>query len=459
MDSFTFQVSDIVKPYSRRGVLSTVNSIYDPLGLVAPAVVTGKLFLRDILKESSDWDAPLQEEKRDEWETWRDSLVQLEKLSIPRSYFGVALSEISRSELHIYSDASEKNIAAAAYSVGFKDGSVESKRLVLGKAKVAPKSGHTIPRLELCAAVLAVEVFKTIREHLKLTFEEVFFFTDSKVVLGYIKNRSRRFYTYVSNRVAKILHLSKPEQGFYVNTSDNPADSATRPSPVTSLTDSSWIHEPNRIPNQDYTDSEHSFPLVSPEEDKELRPEISVLGTRVTLGAKLGSQRFERFSEWRRLVSALEVLLHVSQSYSGKCHCKGWHLCPDSKSVANKPYAEQLVIKTVQEEAFSEEILSFQRSGQVHKRSSILSLNPFVDEEGLLRVGGRLKQSSLPYDKKHPIIIPKNSHIAVLIIRHYHAMVKHQGRHFTEGAIRSAGFWIVGSKRMISSILHSCVRC
>ena len=145
----------------------------------------------------------------------------------------------------------------------------------------------------------------------------------------------------------------------------------------------------------------------------------------MTPGAKLGSQRFERFSEWKRLVSALEVLLQVSQSYSGKCHCKGWHLCSDSKSVASKLYAEQLVIKTVQEEEFSEEILSFQRSGQVHKRSSILSLNPFVDEEGLLRVGGRLKQSSPPYDEKHPIMIPKNSHIAVLIIRHYHAMVKH----------------------------------
>ena len=134
----------------------------------------------------------------------------------------------------------------------------------------------------MCASVLAVEVFKTIREHLKLTFEEVFFFTNSKVVLGYIKNRSRRFYTYVSNSVATILHLSKPEQWFYVNPSDNPADSATRPSPVTGHTDTSWIHGPNKIPNQDYTDSEHSFPLVSPEEDKELRPEISVLGTRVT---------------------------------------------------------------------------------------------------------------------------------------------------------------------------------
>ena len=181
MDTFTFQVSDIVKPYTRRGVLSTINSIYDPLGLVAQTVITGKLFLRDILKETLDWDAPLPEEKREEWETWRDSLVYLEKLSIPRSYFGVTLSQISRCELYIYSDSSEKAIAAVAYSVGYKGDSAESKRLVLGKAKVAPKSGHTIPRLELCAAVLAVEVFKTIHEHLELTVEEVFFFTDSDI--------------------------------------------------------------------------------------------------------------------------------------------------------------------------------------------------------------------------------------------------------------------------------------
>lgn len=459
LDSFTFQVSDSMRPYTRRGVLSTVNSIYDPLGLVAPVVVTGKLFLRDVLKESSDWDAPLPEEKRTDWETWRDSLVQLEKLSIPRSYFGVTLSEISRCELHIYSDASEQAIAAAAYSVGNQHDGTERKRLVLGKAKVAPKSGHTIPRLELCAAVLAVEVYKTIHEHLELTFDKVNFFTDSKVVLGYIKNRSRRFYTYVSNRVAKILLSSKPEQWFYVHTGDNPADTATRPSRVDSLSDSTWIHGPDRTPILDSTDSHESFPLVSPDEDKELRPEVDVLSTKVSQSTSLGAHRFERFSDWNRLVKALEVLLHVSESFSSKCQCKGWHVCSDSKSVSSKIRAERLVIKTVQEEAYREEISSLKHTGQVHKRSAILSLNPYVDEEGLLRVGGRLKRSCLPLDEKHPIIIPRKNHVATLLIRHYHNQIKHQGRHITEGAIRSAGFWIVGGKRHISSIIHQCVKC
>ena len=125
----------------------------------------------------------------------------------------------------------------------------------------------------------------------------------------------------------------------------------------------------------------------------------------------------------------MEVLLHVSQSYSGKCKCKGWHLYSDSKSVPSIIKAEQLVIKSVQEESFSKEILSLQQSGQVHKRSSILSLNPMVDKDGLLWVGGRLKQSCLSLDEKHPIIVPRRSHLATILVRHYHEQVKHQGRH------------------------------
>ena len=160
-----------------------------------------------------------------------------------------------------------------------------------------------------------------------------------------------------------------------------------------------------------------------------------------------------------RLISSIETLLHISQTFGGETACKCWHMCNEPKSVSNKPKAEHLLIHTVQAEVFQEELFSLQQSKCVSKRSSLVHLSPFLDEYGILRVGGRLKRVSIPLHEKHPIIIPRNSHIAVLIIRHYHEMVKHQGCNFTEGAIHSAGFWIVRCKRMISSILHRFVKC
>lgn len=457
-DTFTFLVSEEKKAYTRRGILSTVNSIYDPIGFVAPVVVTGKLFLRELVTGTQDWDSPLPEHRRQEWESWRDSLILLEKLQIPRSYFSLPMSEMTRRELLVFSDASEKAIAAAAYFIGHASEGTQYKSLVLGKAKVAPKNGHTIPRLELCAAVLAVEIFESISENLRINFDEVFFYTDSKVVLGYIQNRTRRFYTYVSNRVEKICRLSSPDQWFYVNTKDNPADCATRPAQVANMLNSAWLHGPVEVQSESQKNLTNEFPLIQPDEDKEIRPEIHTLDTNVNTRT-LGSLRFERFSSWTHLVGAVENLLHISQSYSHKKKCKGWHICPDSKSVLNKVKAEQLIIRTVQEEMFQEEVFSLQQSKEIPRKSSLLNLSPVLDSHGILRVGGRLKHASVPSGEKHPVIIPRNSHLAVLIIRHYHEQVKHQGRHLTEGAVRSAGFWIIGCKRLISSILHRCVMC
>ena len=77
----------------------------------------------------------------------------------------------------------------------------------------------------------------------------------------------------------------------------------------------------------------------------------------------------------------------------------------------------------------------------------------------MLRVGGRLKNSDLDIVEKHPIILHRDSYIATLIVRHYHTNIHHQGRHLTEGAVRSAGYWIVGCKRLISKLIHLCVSC
>ncbi|XP_044158322.1 uncharacterized protein LOC122944157 [Bufo gargarizans] len=115
VDTFAFQVSTCDKPFTKRGVLSVVNSIYDPLGFIAPVTIQGKMLLRQLTTDNIDWDTPLPIEKQRRWEKWRGSLKTLEQLQIPRCYAPVSISAAVQREIHIFSDASVEAIAAVAY--------------------------------------------------------------------------------------------------------------------------------------------------------------------------------------------------------------------------------------------------------------------------------------------------------------------------------------------------------
>lgn len=80
-DEFTFQVSATEKPYTRR--VSTINSLYDPLGFAAPVSIRGRALLRELTTETCEWDDPLSEKKLKEWREWKDSIKDLELVRIP----------------------------------------------------------------------------------------------------------------------------------------------------------------------------------------------------------------------------------------------------------------------------------------------------------------------------------------------------------------------------------------
>ncbi|XP_052694947.1 uncharacterized protein LOC128173267 [Crassostrea angulata] len=146
--------------------------------------------------------------------------------------------------------------------------------------------------------------------------------------------------------------------------------------------------------------------------------------------------------------------------------CRRFRACHDQKPMQLTRYdeireAETFVLKQIQQEFFSKEINSLKSGKLLNKDTSISTLAPFLDENGLMCVGGRLNKAAgiLPSKEINPIILPKNSHISVLLIRHFHEQVKHQGRLFTEGTLRTAGYWILGGKRMILSFIPTCVTC
>ncbi|KAK7892056.1 hypothetical protein WMY93_024019 [Mugilogobius chulae] len=460
-DTFTFKVSEDKKDFTRRGVLSTVNSVFDPLGMLAPVTIEGKSLLREFCADNSDWDAPLPKEKLKEWEAWRDSLHELSKLHIPRAYTAISLSNATHTELCVFSDASVKAIGAVAYLKIDQDNGQVDVGFVLGKAKLAPLSQPTIPRLEPCAAVLAVEVADLIQDELDLQIHSVKFYCDSKVVLGYIHNQTKRFYVYVHNRVRRILQSTKPDQWFYVSSENNPADHASRSVPASHLTQTTWFTGPAFLykSNPEPENAECTYELVNPETDADIRPEVSSYLTQ-TQGKGLTATRFQRFSSMQSLTRAIATLIHIVKSHkqnkSGEC--TGWHHCNLPRTPDELAQARAIIIKAAQEEFYSSDIAALTQTQSVPTSSALQKLNPILKND-LICVGGRLKHAGLNTNETNPVILPKNSHVSLLLVRHYHAQVKHQGRHFTEGALRAAGYWIISGKRLISSVLHKCVTC
>ena len=118
--------------------------------------------------------------------------------------------------------------------------------------------------------------------------------------------------------------------------------------------------------------------------------------------------------------------------------------------------ASHVIITIVQQEYYVQEVKCLQINLRVRKESEIHSLSTFIRKHGLLHVGGRCDRQEVPYDQRHPLILPQKPHIASIVSLHYHEETRHQGQKLTEGAIRSAGFWIPGSKRLVSTLIKKC---
>ena len=225
-------------------------------------------------------------------------------------------------------------------------------------------------------------------------------------------------------------------------------------------------------------DVEHNMDID--ENDPKVRSTGNVCATDAVPAHGLGSKRFERFSEWSSLRRAMAHLILKARQRKTEFDSRATYESqkdengnPDVPTLDATSQATVLIIRTVQNEVFASEISalakkdkgetesreSIRERRKVLRKSNIYRLDPFLDQEGILRVGGRLHRADLSYKERHPIILPKEHHITKLLIRLYHQNVYHQGRVITHGAIRGAGYWIVGGHRLVSKILNSCVMC
>lgn len=242
-DAFCFKVLLNEKPATRRGVLSIVSSVYDPLGCLAPFILQGKKVLQEMCQRGISWDEPLPSELKPRWESWVNDLTNLEKIQIPRCFTPDNFGKILRIELHHFSDASSQGYGQSSYIRLVSKDQVHCA-LIMGKARVAPTKIVTIPRLELTAAMTSATISNMLRVELELKVDREYFWTDSQVVLGYINNDARRFHVFVANRVQRIRETTDPKQWHYIDTLENPADHASRGLSVMELIKSNWFTGP-----------------------------------------------------------------------------------------------------------------------------------------------------------------------------------------------------------------------
>ena len=458
-DSFQFKVTLKDRPPSRRGILASVSSVYDPLGFLAPVILKGKIILQETCKQGLNWDAPLPTAIINHWESWKGDLMELESFKVPRPFKPVDFGQLVTVELHHFSDASTVGYGQCSYLRLIDSNNNIHCSLVMAKSRVAPVKQVTIPRLELSAAALSVKVSDFLRKELNYEDLKEYFWTDSTIVLGYIHTDAKRFHVFVANRVQRIRESTDPKQWQHVSSGNNPADFVSRGLTAQQLIHNEvWLKGPTFLSSSILpTSSQHREILESDPELKRAQSLAIATNTYADM-----EERWARFSSWKKLQRAVAHCLLYKRILLQRVRIKNGKNSRQLETEMNVELlckAEKEIIRSVQRSAFPAEVNPQEKKGtNVQKDGGMHKLDPFLDDHGILRVGGRLQQSLLSPELKHPIILPKKNHVSALIVQHIHGR-SHQGRSCTLNGVRQSGYWIIGCKSIVSRTIQECWIC
>ena len=216
--SFPAQVAEPTK----RGILCKIAKVYDPLGLVSPLTLSGKMLYRDACDTRVAWDTQLPGDLINRWSKWERNLP--DQVVVPRSL--VQFQEMIQSiDLHAFGDASGKGVSAAVYAV-VEQSSGTNQGLVAAKSRLA-KKGLTIPRLELVSGHMATNLVHNVKEALQgFPVRNAYCWLDSTVALHWIRGNGE-YKQFVGNRVRRIQEKRYIEWK-HVGTEENPADLGSR---------------------------------------------------------------------------------------------------------------------------------------------------------------------------------------------------------------------------------------
>lgn len=445
---FTINLPRSSAQCTKRSILSEVSMIFDPIGWLSPVIICGKLLIQELWKAKLDWNDPVPDNIQEKWIALKESFKVIEKLSIPRCILpGAPTSTV----LVGFSDASSYAYSACVYTVCFYNGQEPFSTLVTSKTKVAPINSLTIPRLELNAAVLLASLMSSVIRAVKHNFTELRCYTDSTIVLAWINSSSLRWKTYVRQRVQKIQDTIPEATWHHVRSEENCADCASRGlTPYELVNHTLWWKGNEQMlvstPVSFTTPSDSVFDPVRGEEQKQLTVHFTAIS-----GFDNMISSFSSFRRIQRVVSW--IYRFVNNARTTQNNRKFIPL-----TVAELTNARDSIIRHIQATEYKIEVFHLQKGNNIPSTSKILSLTPFLDKCGVLRVGGRIQNAEISEDMKHPILLPPRHRVCQMILSDYHINYFHAGAQLLHTLLQRK-YWISSARDIIRHHVRKCVTC
>ena len=297
----------------------------------------------------------------------------------------------------------------------------------------------TIPQLELQATVLAARLHQTIREESRLKCEKAILFTDSKIVYSWVRGIPRSYKPFVSARISEIQNKTDPNQWQHIPGNDNVADDVSRGISAQELK-GRWTRGPEFLQVNKSERPQEVTPQETPNDHSERRKEkLCAVAAKVEEVIDVNE-----FSKWRRLVRVTARILRLAEKIKLRKYEQGGRQGPLSPEELRK--AEVFWIKKAQEALHG-----------CYKKGEFASFSPFIDDKGIIRVGGRVDAALVLYDTKHLILLPSNHRVSFLITRHAH-MHGHLEVAATTAKVR-VKYWILKGNKLSKNVKRECVFC
>ena len=470
-DEFRVRFKPPTRPPTLRGILSYVMSPFDPRGMTLPYLLDMKLLVQRLFSGKWGWDTLLTGADLAEWTRWVAELPDMEQVSCKRvlrprpGYKAMYLC--------VFTDASERGYSAVCYIVCEYDNESTSS-FALGKVRVAPKKKLvTIPRLELLGAVIGVEAAATIQAELRVEFTGVYFWTDSTTVLHWVSNPDLQLKAFVANRVAKVIEGSEGATWSYVSTKENPADIGSRGlRPADGEGIRPWLEGPPwlRTGKDTWPLTKGNLQAQPAEKDLEIK-KINALKVKTTDPNQEPyrpplDNLFKRYSSLQQLTTTAAWLLRLRRILHSRSNQKLDTKHPLTASEADQALIE--LVRAAQWTAFPMLMQALAPQPPVkgkeldsvikHQQKNLQKLAPFLDEYGLLRVGGRLQRGGFSYEKTHPLILPRRHELTGLLVLQHHQDGMHRGYNYVLARLRER-FWIIGGTGTVRHYLAACIKC